>query len=115
MPAEPVLVGAVLVYPTGTNPYIGNPFPSSISLEVGKTYLLEASGTYRFANRGEYGIADAAWNEERVHPRSGKGPLLSSRSTSRESPHPDESCYPTRVRCRFPSQDTLNDDEQPSR
>lgn len=34
---------------------------SSVSLDDGVEYLLEASGTYRFANWGPYGIADAEW------------------------------------------------------
>ncbi len=34
---------------------------SNITLEMGKNYELEASGTYRFVNWGEYGIADAEW------------------------------------------------------
>lgn len=38
----------------------GNTFTSLI-LTDGRTYLVEASGTYRFANWGEYGIADAEW------------------------------------------------------
>lgn len=31
------------------------------TLESGKEYMLYVSGTYRFANWGEYGIADAEW------------------------------------------------------
>jgi len=39
----------------------GSTSVSTNVLESGFTYLLEASGTYRFANWGEYGIADAEW------------------------------------------------------
>lgn len=39
----------------------GSTITSTNVLESGVTYLLEASGTYRFANWGDYGIADAEW------------------------------------------------------
>ncbi|MBW6469058.1 MAG: hypothetical protein K0B85_07885 [Coriobacteriia bacterium] len=58
-PAEPVLVDTVQVFAKGAE-------HQSIALAAGKSYLLEASGTYRFANWGEYGIADAAWNHRRA-------------------------------------------------
>jgi len=35
---------------------------STIPLTLGQEYELRASGTYRFANWGEYGIADAEWS-----------------------------------------------------
>jgi hypothetical protein len=49
------LVDTVTVFPDGNN------YPSDTLVDGGK-YLVVASGTYRFANMGEYGIADAAWN-----------------------------------------------------
>jgi hypothetical protein len=52
----------VLVEPFGTAAYTPIPTFSNIDLLAGKNYKLVASGTYRFANWGEYGIADAAWN-----------------------------------------------------
>jgi len=57
-----LLVDTVQVPPFGTA--LDTPIPtySNIDLEAGKDYLLVASGTYRFANWGDYGIADAAWN-----------------------------------------------------
>jgi len=48
-------VETVTVYPNG-NSYV------SSSLTNGAIYLIEASGTYRFANWGSDGIADAAYN-----------------------------------------------------
>ncbi len=59
---QPILVDTVQVTPYGTDKYIPIPTYSNIDLEEGKNYSLKASGTYRFANWGEYGIADAAWN-----------------------------------------------------
>jgi hypothetical protein len=53
---EPLLVDTLQVYPDGTG------YPSNIALTSGKNYGLLASGTYRFANWGEYGIADAQFN-----------------------------------------------------
>ena len=39
----------------------GETAESDTSLQLGVDYFLEASGTYRFANWGSYGIADAEW------------------------------------------------------
>jgi len=44
-------------------------------LESGVTYLLEASGTYRFANWGDYGIADAEYSN-RIASSYGPGWVL---------------------------------------
>jgi len=52
---EEVLIETVTVFPNGTN-------CCSSVLETGKKYRLEASGTYRFANWGEAGIADAKYS-----------------------------------------------------
>ncbi|MBN2404640.1 MAG: hypothetical protein JXE06_03580 [Coriobacteriia bacterium] len=59
---QPCLVDTVLVYPTGDNPYMADEWWSNITLDSGRDYRLVASGTYRFANWGEYGIADAQFN-----------------------------------------------------
>lgn len=40
----------------------GTPTTSAFTSVAGVTYFLEASGTYRFANWGIYGIADAKYN-----------------------------------------------------
>jgi len=61
-----VLLETVQVTPFGTAAYTPTPTYSNIALEAGKNYSLRASGTYRFANWGEYGIADAAWNYRRA-------------------------------------------------
>jgi len=63
---QPVLLDTVKVTPFGTGAYQPTPTYSNIVLEEGKDYSLVASGTYRFANWGEYGIADAAWNSRRA-------------------------------------------------
>jgi len=56
--------------PSGTTPEFvetvsvpsnGSSVQSTNNLETGVTYLLEANGTYHFANWGGYGIADAEW------------------------------------------------------
>jgi len=59
---QPVLLETVEVTPFGIATYTPIPTYSKIVLEAGKNYSLVASGFYRFANWGEYGIADAAWN-----------------------------------------------------
>ena len=62
---------AAVTCPTGTTSTFvetievlsdGSTVASINALENGVTYLLEASGTYRFANWGKYGIADAEWS-----------------------------------------------------
>jgi len=63
---QPVLLDTVEVTPYGTAAYTPTPTYSNIVLEAGKNYSLRASSTYRFANWGEYGIADAAWNYRRA-------------------------------------------------
>lgn len=45
-----------------TVPSNGNTVMSNENLENGATYLIKTSGTYRFANWGEYGIADSEWS-----------------------------------------------------
>jgi hypothetical protein len=59
---EPALVDTVQVYPYGTGTFLPIEYPSNIPLASDECYLLEASGTYRFASWGEYGIADAQYN-----------------------------------------------------
>jgi len=44
----------------------GNPYSSNNSLESGEEYIVKASGTYKFANWGNYGIADAEWAYRRA-------------------------------------------------
>jgi len=51
---------------TVTVPSDGSSVTSTNTLDNGVTYLLEASGTYRFANWGVYGIADAEWAYRRA-------------------------------------------------
>jgi hypothetical protein len=63
---EPELVDTVIVYPYGTGIYEPIPVYSGYELEDGANYRLIASGTYRFANWGTYGIADALWNSRRA-------------------------------------------------
>lgn len=55
-------IETVTVTPSGTAAYTPIPVYSVYPLVSGVNYTLEASGTYRFAKWGEYGIADAAWN-----------------------------------------------------
>lgn len=56
------LVDEVHVYGYGTTAFNPFEYPSNITLEDGGCYRLEASGTYRFAEWGAYGIADAQFN-----------------------------------------------------
>ncbi|HPD74340.1 MAG TPA: hypothetical protein PLX95_03605 [bacterium] len=56
------LIETVKVTPSGTLKDVPTPTYSESILSKEATYLLEAIGTYRFANWGSYGIADAAWN-----------------------------------------------------
>jgi hypothetical protein len=53
---DPVYLGETIQVP-GTGGHV-----QSSVLTVGGDYILKASGTYRFANWGEYGIADAHCN-----------------------------------------------------
>lgn len=55
-------IETVYVKPFGTAAYTPTPTYSAYTLASGVNYVLEASGTYRFAKWGDYGIADAAWN-----------------------------------------------------
>ena len=64
--SAPELVDTVEVAPRAAGENAPAVTASAISLESGNNYLLVASGTYRFANWGEYGIADAAWNYRRA-------------------------------------------------
>jgi len=63
---QPFLLDKVYVTPFGTAAYTPTPTYSNIDLEDGEDYRLVAIGIYRFANWGEYGIADAAWNYRRA-------------------------------------------------
>ena len=59
---QQVLLDTVQVTPLGTGADQPIPTYSNIMLEAGSNYHLVAKGTYRFANWGDFGIADAAWN-----------------------------------------------------
>lgn len=66
---QDVLVDTVEVDPSGTDPYIYDP-TNSIDLQP-SDYCLIASGIYRFAGWGEYGIADALCNRRTLKYASG--------------------------------------------